>query len=204
MKIAIDINDVLRDYSRQFRIQYQKSIDPYFDIGDEDITTLDFYEIFPFENRDAYNKFKYVDNVFEIFGRAESVDKMLPYRFNDWVQNTMRDFDDENVPDIMLVSPFEANMSIQATHLFLTTTSSRVREVYFPVDSQTVWDRCDILITANPVYFKNAPEGKTVIKINKPYNKDFEVKYSFNSMMDVINDKDEIIIKLIENNDRDK
>ena len=208
MKIAIDINDVLRDYTRQFRLQYQKFIDPYFDISDEDINTLNFYEVFSFENEDAYKKFKYIDNAFEIFGRAEAVDKMLPYRFNDWVQNYMRDFDKEDMPEIMLVSPFEANMSIQATLLFLSTFGARVREIYFPVDSQTVWDRCDILITANPVYLENVPEGKFVIKINKPYNKETfnsgsGMLYEFNSMMDVINDKEEIIRKIIEKKDVD-
>lgn len=208
MKIAIDINDVLRDYTRQFRLQYQKFIDPYFDISDEDINTLNFYEVFSFENEDAYKKFKYIDNAFEIFGRAEAVDKMLPYRFNDWVQNYMRDFDKEDMPEIMLVSPFEANMSIQATLLFLSTFGARVREIYFPVDSQTVWDRCDILITANPVYLENVPEGKFVIKIKKPYNKETfnggsGMLYEFNSMMDVINDKEEIIRKIIEKKDVD-
>lgn len=208
MKIAIDINDVLRDYTRQFRLQYQKFIDPYFDISDEDINTLNFYEVFSFENEDAYKKFKYIDNAFEIFGRAEAVDKMLPYRFNDWVQNYMRDFDKEDMPEIMLESPFEANMSIQATLLFLSPFGARVREIYFPVDSQTVWDRCDILITANPVYLENVPEGKFVIKINKPYNKETSnggsgKVYEFNSMMDVISDKEEIIRKIIEKKDVD-
>ncbi len=203
MKIAIDINDVLRDYSRQFKLQYQKFIDPYFDIDDDDITTLDFFEIFPFETEDEYKKFKYIDNAYEIFGRAEAVDKMLPYKFNDWVYNTMKDFDDEDIPEIMLVSPFEANLSIQATLLFLSTFGSRVREVYFPVDSKTVWERCDILITANPIYLENIPEGKIVIKINKPYNKDIETKYSFNSMLELINDEDEIIRQIIEKNAKD-
>ena len=122
---------------------------------------------------------------------------MLPYAFNDWLQNTMRDFDEEDVPEIMLVSPFEANLTIQATLTFLSTFPSRVREIYFPVDSQTVWDRCDILITANPIYLENVPEGKHVIKINKPYNKGYETKYSFDSMLELIKDKDEIIRKII-------
>lgn len=201
MKIAIDINDVLRDYTRQFKLQYQKFIDPYFDIEDEDITTLNFSEVFPFDSEEDYKKFKYIDNAYEIFARAEAVDKMLPYKFNDWVQNTMRDFDDEDIPEIMLVSPFEANLSIQATLLFLSTFGARVREIYFPVDSQTVWDKCDILITANPIYFENIPEGKTVIKINTTYNKDCETEYSFNSMMDLVNDEEEIIRKIIEKDD---
>ena len=162
---------------------------------------MNFFDIFPFETEEEYQKFKYIDNAYEIFGRAEAVDKMLPYKFNDWVYNTMKDFDDEDIPEIMLVSPFEANLSIQATLLFLSTFGSRVREIYFPVDSKTVWEKCDILITANPIYLENIPEGKTVIKINKQYNKDFETEYSFNSMMDLINDEDEIIRKIIEKKD---
>ena len=111
----------------------------------------------------------------------------------------MRYFDDEDVPEIVLVSPFEANLTIQATLTFLSTFPSRVREIYFPVDSQTVWDRCDILITANPIYLNNVPEGKYVIKINKPYNKECEAKYAFDSMLELIKDKDEIIRKIILN-----
>lgn len=202
MRIAIDLNDVLRDYTRQFRLQYQKFIDPYFDIEDNEITTLNFNEVFPFESEDAYKRFKYVDNAFEIFGRAEPMEKMLQYKFNDWLQNNMRDFDDDDIPEIILISPFESGLSISSSLLFLSTFGAKVREILFPIDSKSVWNKCDIIITANPIYLEDVPEGKTVIKINAPYNKDFETEYSFNSMMDLINDQDEIIRKLIENNGR--
>lgn len=201
MKIAIDINDVIRDFSRQFRIQYQKHIDPDFEIDDDGITSFDLSEVFPFESRDAYNQFRYIDYPLEIYGRAEPVDKMLPYRLNDWLQNTLRDLEEDKIPEVMLVSPFEANLTIQATFAFLSVLPSRAREVYFPIDSATIWDRCDILITANPNLISSVPEGKTVIKINKPYNKDVECKYSFDSMLDVINDENDTIIDLIENDD---
>ena len=59
--IAIDINDTVRDNLYQFRKIYQKCIDPSFEIELEDITDVDFYNIFPFENRDQYNEFKYID-----------------------------------------------------------------------------------------------------------------------------------------------
>lgn len=199
MRIAIDINDVIRDYSGQFKKMYQKYVDFTFEIEDENITSLNFNEIFPFKSEDEYNKFKYIDYPYEIYARAESMDKMLPFRFNDWLQNTMRDFEEDKIPEIMFVSPFEANLTIQATIAFLAKLPSRIREIYFPIDSSTVWDRCDILITANPIFLNNVPEGKTVIKINMPYNKDIECEYSFNSMMDVIQDENETIIDLIEN-----
>ena len=201
MRIAIDINDVIRDFSRQFRVQYQKHIDPDFEIDDNGITSFDLFEVFPFESKDAYNKFRYIDYPLEIYGRAEPVDKMLPYRLNDWLQNTLRDVDEDKIPDVMLVSPFEANLTIQATFAFLSVLPSRVREVYFPIDSSTIWNRCDILITANPNLIASVPEGKTVIKINKPYNADVEAEYSFDSMLDVINDENDTVIELIENGD---
>ena len=70
---------------------------------------------------------------------------------------------------------------------------SRVREYYFPIDSSTIWDRCDVLITANPNLIQNCPSDKVVIAITKPYNKDIQTKYRFDTLMDVINDKNETI-----------
>ena len=41
MKIAIDINDVLRDFTTQFKNYYIKGIDPSFEIEDKDINSFD-------------------------------------------------------------------------------------------------------------------------------------------------------------------
>lgn len=197
MKIAIDINDVIRDYTTQFKKIYQKGIDQSFEIDDKDINSFDLFEVFPFSDRNAYNTFRYIDYAFEIYGRAEATHKMLPYRFNDWMQKTLRNLDEDKIPDIMLVCPFETGLAIQSTYAFLAKISSRVREVYFPIDSLTIWDKCDILITANPNLIENVPEGKTVIKIETPYNIQSEAKYTFKSLMDVINDPNETVIKIL-------
>jgi hypothetical protein len=197
-KIAIDLNDVIRDYTSQFIDQYTKNIDPDCEIELEDVTDFDFYNVFHFDSREDYSNFKYVDYAYELFLKAQPMDRMLSYRFNDWLQTTLRDLEEENIPEVMLVSPLEANLTIQATLGFLSKLPSRVREIYFPVDSATIWDRCDILITANPNLISNVPEGKTVIKVEAPYNKDVECEYTFKSMMDIITDKEETIIKLLE------
>ena len=197
MKIAIDINDVLRDFTTQFKNYYQKGIDPSFEIEDKDINSFDLYNVFPFKDRNAYNMFRYIDFAFELYGRAEAMDKMLPYRFNDWTQKTLKNLDNDKIPEIMLVSPFETGKSIQSTYSFLSKISSSVREVYFPIDSFTIWDKCDILITANPNLIENVPEGKIVVKIETSYNADVKSKYSFKSLMDVINDENETIIKIL-------
>lgn len=48
MKIAIDINDVVRDYTNQFIKCYQKIVDPSFEITQEEITDFDFLTCFLF------------------------------------------------------------------------------------------------------------------------------------------------------------
>lgn len=202
MRIAIDLNEVLRDYVRQFQNMYRKNIDPNFDINYKYIEDFDLFNVFHFldengmNDRSAYNRFLYEDCAFEIFGRAEAMDKMLPAEFNLWTQNTMRNFEDDKIPEIILFSPFEINLSIQSTLAFLSRFGIRLREIHFPVDSVKMWDKCDIMITANPYLLDSTPEGKISFKVKAPYNKDAKSTYMFDSMLDIIHD--DTIIKLIE------
>ena len=197
MTLAIDINDVIRDNIYQFKCIYQKYVDGSFDIDLNDIDTYNLMDHYPFEDESELQQFKYVDYAFELYGRAETCDKMLSYALNDYLEKTLRDLDE--IPHVILFSPFEIGLTIQSTFSFLAARTIRAREVYFPIDSMTIYDRADVVITAQPSLIENCPEGKTVIKINKPYNKDIETKYSFNSMMDVINDPNETVVKIIEN-----
>ena len=196
MTLAIDINDVIRDNMFQFKNVYQRYIDGGFDIDLDTIDTYNMLDHYPFESESELNQFKYVDFAFELYGRAETCDKMLSYALNDYLEKTLRDIDD--VPNIILFSPFEIGLTIQSTFSFLAARTIRAREIYFPIDSMTIYDRADVVITAQPSLIENCPEGKCVIKINKPYNKEIETKYSFNSLMDVINDEDETLIKIMD------
>lgn len=200
-RIAIDINDTIRDTTRQFDRIYKKFIDMSFVKEYDDITDFDLFNIYPFLNdngipdRTLYNRFKYEDYSFELYGRAEVMERNLITKLTMWSQNTMRNFDQGKNPEILLVSPFEMNLSIQSTLSFLSKMGCRFREIYFPIDSSTIWDRCDLLITANPNLINNCPENKKVIKINTPYNKDTKDVPSFDMMSEVIDD--DIIINLV-------
>lgn len=206
MTIAIDINDVIRDYTRQFIKFYKKAIDPDFKIEYDDVTDFDFFNIFPFVNennekdKSLYYNFKYEDYPYEIYGRADVMERTLPSDFNLWVQNTLRDFDEEKNPEVMIVSPFEMNLSIQSTLSFLSRIGTRVRNYYFPIDSKTIWDKCDILITANPNLIKNKPDNKICFKINTPYNQNVDCKYTFNTLSEVINDENKTLVNIINEN----
>lgn len=210
MVIAIDINDVIRDYTRQFIKYYQKVVDPSFEIEYDDVTDYDFTNIFPFIDNNGetdtglYNQFKYEDCAFELFGRADVMERRLPSEFNLWTQNTLKNFDEEKIPTVMIVSPFEMGLSIQSTLAFLSRIGMRVREYYFPIDSNTIWDKCDVLITTNPNLIANKPEGKHVFKINTPYNKNTETltEFTFDSLCDIIHDENNTLINLIENSEK--
>lgn len=197
-RIAIDINDTLRDNLLQFKNCYKKWVDNEFDIDIKNIKDFDLMKSFPFESKNDFNDFKYNSYAYELFARAEVTDKMLPYRLNDWLQNDMRNFDEGKNPEILFFSPFELGLTIQATYSFLSKIGCRCREMVFPIDSNKMWDRCNIMITANPNLLKNVPEGKVAIKIKAPYNEDVECKYTFDSLIELIQDKDETINKLIE------
>lgn len=194
--IAIDLNDVVRDFSGQFTFLYKKYIDGTCEIKKEDITDFDLSNVFEFEDEDAYRNFRFVDYAFDLHARAMMCDDRLSASLNNWICNELGNLDEP--PTILVVSPFEIALTIQSTLSFLAAHGCREREYYFPMDSATIWDRCDVLITANPNLIAMKPEGKTAIKIETAYNKDAESDYTFKSMMDVIEDKDETVLKLME------
>lgn len=184
MKIAIDLNDVVRDYSRNFVKYFKKGINHSFNEEEVEFYTNDMQQLLPFSSDEQYRRFVYEDYPFELYSKCPAVEQNLPRDLNEWIEFSLPSEDVE----IMFISPMECDLTIQSTYSFLAKIGSRVREVYFPVDSTTVWDKCDVLITANPRFFQNKIDGKKIVKVNKEYNKDYIANLSYNSLMDIIND----------------
>lgn len=201
MRIAIDLNDVIRAYTKTFMKFYKKAIDPSFDIDDVDVNTIDLRQIFPFKSEEAYKEFIYIDYPYELFGACETVHKRLSHRMTDWLQNDLTNMD-VDAPDVIIVSPYEYALTIQSTYFFLSKTGSRVRECFFPDDSFKIWEKCDVLITANPKLLENKPTGKITIKINTSYNRNSKADYSFKSFMDLMDDPNGTIEKIIKENEK--
>lgn len=185
MKLAIDLNDVIRDYSRNFVKYFKKGINHAFDEESVDFYTNDMEILLPFTSSEQYRRFVYEDYPFELYSKCPIVDRNLGRDLNEWVEFELSDED----IDVMIVSPMECDLTIQSTYSFLAKIGSRVREVYFPIDSATVWDKCDVLISANPRFFNNKKDGKKIIKINKDYNKECIADFNYNSLLEVIQDK---------------
>lgn len=184
MKLAIDLNDVIRDYSRNFVKYFKKGINHAFNEEDIEFYTNDMQALLPFKSDEQYRRFVYEDYPFELYGKCPTVDKNLARDLNKWLEFTLPNEDIE----VMFVSPMECDLTIQSTYSFLAKIGSRVREVYFPIDSSTVWDKCDALITANPRFFNNKTENKTIIKINKEYNRDYTGDLEYDSLDEIIKD----------------
>lgn len=204
MTIAIDINEVLRDYLRSFIKQYTENIDPTFEIKYDDINDSDLLNIFPFYDEDgeldrkAFNSFRFEDVAYEIYSRADVMERGLPAKFNVWVNGTLRNFDEEKNPKVILFSPFEMNLSIPSTLGFLARVGIKIRDIEFPIDSVKMWDKADIMITANPKLIESTPEGKYSFKVNAPYNKSAKGSYEFDGLSEIIDDENKTIEKLIE------
>ena len=180
-KIAIDLNDVVRDYSNNFVKYYIEGYDHTFDLSDFEFWSNDMSVVFPFKSEAAYHNFIYNDYAFELYGKCGVCTRKLEAELNDWTEKILKDIDTDEEIEVMFVSPMEYGLSIGNTYFFLSKLGTKIREVYFPTDSLTIWDKCDILITANPFLLSNKPKGKVSVKIETEYNKDGVADYSFKS-----------------------
>lgn len=201
MKIAIDLNDVVRDFTYNFLLWFVKGYDHQYDPDNFNEETNDMELALPFKTTRAYEKFVYEDYSFELYGKCPLCTKKLTEQLNSWTEQTIKDIDSD--VDVMFVSPMEYGSSIGNTYFFISKLGTKIREVYLPSDSKTIWDKCDVLITANPTLLKEKPENKTTIKIRKEYNKDCDADFEYETLSLFLTDE-KIIEKLLENSNGGK
>lgn len=195
IKICITLDDVLRGKSEQICKIYQKHVNPSINFDELDYSSGNFQKILGFNSKSEFNKFLYEDYSFEIFAEANPMISSLDKKLSLWhlTLNDNENIDDEL--DLMIANPMEYNTSIPFTYFFLSKIATRVRETYFPTDSQKIWDKCDILITADTKLIENTPFGKICIKINTPYNLNINNKsgFTYNSLSEFIDDPNNLV-----------
>ena len=195
MRLTFTLDDVLRNKTVQIGKIYKKYIDPDINLENLDFSTNNYEKIFNFESRKEYEKFLYEDFVFEIFAEATACEKTLDKKLNLWLIEQENNEDLQDELKIAFSNPMEFNASIGYTYFFLSKMATRIREVFLPSDSSEIWERSDVLVTADPKLIQSKPEGKTVIKIENDYNRNLTADYTFNSLADFLQDK-EILITL--------
>ncbi len=190
MKICFTLDDVIRAKTRQFGKILAKSRgleeDAY---ADTEISTNNLGQVFGFENSKEYQEFLYKDYPFEVFAEAPVMERMLDKRFNLWTLDIENKEGCEDI-EFMLANPFEFNASIGYTCFFLSQIATRIRDFYFPKNSSDIWNRCDVLVTADPKLLAEKPEGKKSVKIEAPYNKDSEADLTYESLSKLIEDEE--------------
>lgn len=198
-RITIDINDTIRDFLGRFEIIYSKYKQNHnFTLNLDMVTSTYHPDYFEFSNHEEYLKFKYELYPLELYGGANPMSKFLPGKFNEWLNGAMRNFDEDDEPEVSFLAPLEAELTIPSTLSFLACNGFKCRNIIFPIDSTKVWEYTDILITADPRFLNDIPENKEVIIITTPYNKDLDVKYRKDSFMDLIKEHNNFFLPILE------
>ena len=190
MRIAIDVNGVLRDtltkiqqvYERWYidnQIKQTEDEDFKYEIV-SDVTTLDLATHLKFKDEDEIYNFLYVDHTMEIFGHSPSVEMNTFVDLNDFY------FDNRDEHEILIVSD-EIGKSKPATLFFISKFGCQLEKVkfYSKVTLDNLWDELDILVTANPELILNHPEGKKIIKFNTTYNTNIDCETSISNIKEL-------------------
>jgi hypothetical protein len=189
MRIAVELNGVLRDTLKKIQQEYEKwYLDNPFK-GDEekseyevlsDLTTLDIANHLKFKDKNELYDFLYKEHTMEIFGHSSSVETSGMMDFNEFYLD-MRDNH-----DILIVSD-EIGKSKPASLFFISKFGCLVETVKFYSEStiNSLWNSVDILLTANPNLLLNHPENVKVIKFNTTYNTEIKTEHSISSIKEL-------------------
>ena len=184
MRIAVELNNIVRDYNSQVLKYYRKEVDPAFDDDKIDLRCTDLLEELPFEEKGVNKKtFKEIDYPYELFGCAKTVSKHLHVALTDWLE------EHEDI-EVIYFSLNESSLMIQSTYFFLSK-GSRVKTMMFLDDPKKIWEFCDVAVTTNKQVVNSKPEDKKVIVIKRSDNKSLQRKSDlvYDKFIDILNDK---------------
>jgi hypothetical protein len=172
MRIAIDIDGVLRDTFTKIEQIYQKYFIDELELVDDDfkyeiITPYDTPEYsnhFKFKTDEEYLSFMYEEFAMEIFGHSPSTEMSTFYDLNDLIVKYK-----DNVK-FLLISK-QVSKTKPATLFFVSKFGCEIEKIVFynQLTKDEVWNEFDVLITANPDLLLQK-DNKTLIKYETSYN----------------------------------
>jgi hypothetical protein len=196
MRIAIDIDGVLRDTFTKIEQIYQKYFIDELELVDDDFkyeivtpyNTPEYSNHFKFKTDEEYLSFMYEEFAMEIFGHSPSSEMSTFYDLNDLIVKYK-----DNVK-FLLISK-QIGKTKPATLFFISKFGCEIDKVVFynKLTENKIWDEFDVLLTANPELL-NQNHNKTLIKYETSYNSNITSELSIKSLKDL----DEEIEKLIE------
>jgi hypothetical protein len=204
MKIAIEINDIIRDVFLKAAQVYEKFyieskddeiVSEYDQNTDEWIKTdsdefefglnlpvdsLELINHFKFKNNEDLYDFFYVDFPMQIFGHAPSVSANTFNIINDLYINLR----DNN--EVTLISD-EMGKSKPATLFFLSKYGSLIENIkfYSNVTIENIINEFDVIVTTNPSIIQNKNKKPIIVKYNTLYNSSLISDYEINSVLEI-------------------
>lgn len=193
IRVAITLDDVLRAKTHQILKIYQKYVNNDIDLEKINIGS-NLQKTLGFKNKKEFTTFLYEDYVFEIFGEASVMTPSLDKKLNLWHLSLNNNDKIEEEIELILCNTMEFGASIGFTHFFLSKIAPKVRETFFPSNSMDIWEKCDILITADEKLLKKVPNNKVCVKIKTPYNKEIKKPNGgeYESLLEFITNKDNL------------
>jgi FMN phosphatase YigB (HAD superfamily) len=172
MRLAIDIDGVLRDTFLKIEQLYQKYFIDELEIVDDEFVyeiktpydTDDYQNHFMFKNDEEYISFLYQEFAMQIFGHAPSSEMSTFHILNE----TYNKYKDR--VDFVLISK-QVGKTKPATLFFVSKFGCEIDKVVFynNLNKDKIWDEFDVLLTANPDLLKE-DKNKTTIKFETTYN----------------------------------
>jgi hypothetical protein len=189
MRIAIEINGVLRNTINKIEQTYQKYyIDKTDGIEDEifsygmslPVTSLTLQNHFKFQDDDELFSFLYEEFPMEIFGHSQSSEYSTFTDLNELYVN-LRDNH-----ELLIVSD-EIGRSKPASLFFLSKFGCLLEKVKFYSNStiNSMWSEIDVLLTSNPTLLLEHPSDKILIKFETEYNKEINTIHSITSIKEL-------------------
>jgi hypothetical protein len=208
MKIAIDVNGVLRDtldktkqtYEKFLLIKNEEEEIQSFELSEnseemlkenkemsnfkyeitEPIDTYNIERHFKFKDKEEQFSFFYEEFPMQIFGHASSTEMATFNYFNEFYTN----FRDSN--DIYVVSD-ELGKSKPSTLFFLSKFGCLVENIIFynTVTIDKTLSSFDLIVTSNPNIIINYSNNITVIKFETNYNKHVKADYTISTLKDL-------------------
>lgn len=205
MRIAIDLNGVLRDTITKFTQIYEKyliesenntfSVQTYnvdlsgntesIDLEEDnfvyeilsEVSSLELDKHFSFKNKDELFSFMYEEYTMELFGHSPSTEISSFNTLNDLYLELRDKYN-------FLIVSNEIGKSKPASLFFLSKFGCLIEKILFysEITKNDMWNEIDVLLTADPSLLLNKVDGKIVVKYNTNYNKHINSEYEISNL----------------------
>jgi FMN phosphatase YigB (HAD superfamily) len=187
MRIAIDVDGVLRDTYEKIEQIYQKFFIDELELVDEDFKfeikkpydTNDYKNHFMFKNEEEYYGFIYDEFAMQIFGHSPSTELSTFQDLNGIYKNLKDDF------KFVLISN-QVGKTKPSTLFFISKFGCEIDRIIFynKLNENEIWNEFDVLLTANPDLL-NQNHNKTLIKFETTYNSNINSLGSIKSIKEL-------------------